>query len=233
MSATLDVWPTNPPRATHRASNDQRRALSAESTDGELAAALIAKVPGAASLVWQRFLPVVRGMTRKALGLYAEIDDVVQEVFSVIFRNVCRMREPGAFRAFVITVTRRTLGHEIRRTRARAQLRAASQLVAAAAVGEQGDPASRHAYIHFQRLLSRLKERDRQAFMLRYVERMEAAEVALALGVSIPTARRAFARAQNRLFLWAERHAFLSDYVAAGAPTFAHGSEGFEADTAA
>lgn len=233
MPETRDSRPTRPSHGTPPVGGSQCRAVSTDSTDGELAMALIAKDPDAARIVWERFLPVVRGMTRKALGLYAEIDDVVQEVFAVVFRNVHHMREPGAFRAFVITVTRRKLGHEIRRARARARLHAASRMVADDAVSEQRDPASRHAYIHFQRLLARLKERDRRAFMLRYVERMEATEIALALGVSVPTARRAFARAQNRMFLWAERHAFLSDYLAEEALPFTDESAAFEADTAA
>jgi hypothetical protein len=45
---------------------------------------------------------------------------------------------------------------------------------------------------------------------------MDAPEVAAALGVSIPTARRAFSRAQMRMTLWAGRHPFLSDYLIEG-----------------
>jgi RNA polymerase sigma-70 factor, ECF subfamily len=183
--------------------------------DAELAMALLAGDPSAARAVWQRFSPLVRRMSQRALGSGQDTDDVVQEAFYSLFRGIRRLREPRAFRAFVITVTKRTLGHEVRKRRSRAQLYAASELDTDV-IGDWGDPATQHAYKHFERLLGRLKERERQAFVLRFVARMDAPEIAHTLGVSVPTARRAFSQAQNRLTLWAGRHLFLSDYVFAG-----------------
>lgn len=197
--------------------NDHGPAASRPDSEAELAAALIAGDPTAPRAVWQKFLPLVRGMARRSLGSSPEVDDIVQEVFCSLFRGVYRLRELGAFRAFVITVTRRTLTHEVRRRRARIQLNAAQELHATQMIGEWSDPVTHHAYRHFGLLLSRLKERERQAFVLRFVERMDATEVAESLGVSVPTARRAFSRAQTRLTLWAGRHPFLSDYVVEGA----------------
>jgi RNA polymerase sigma-70 factor, ECF subfamily len=192
--------------------NDQGHAATRTDGEAELAAALIAGDPAAPRAAWQKFLPLVRGMARRALGPTPEIDDVVQDVFCSLFRGIGRLRELGALRAFVITVTRRSLAHEVRRRRARLLLNTASELQLTGAIG-WGDPATQHAYRHFGQLLGRLKERERQAFVLRFVERMDANEVAETLGVSVPTARRAFARAQNRLTRWAGAHPFLSDYV--------------------
>lgn len=184
--------------------------------EAELALALAAGDPTAPRRVWQKFMPLVRRMSRRALGSGAEVDDVVQEVFCCLFRGIRHLRAPDAFRAFVITVTKRTLGHELRRRRARMQLTTTSDIHVAEAVGQWCDPATRHAYRHFELLLGRLKERERRAFLLRFVACMDAPEVAEALGVSIPTARRAFSRAQMRLTLWAGRHPFLSDYLVEG-----------------
>jgi RNA polymerase sigma-70 factor (ECF subfamily) len=204
-------------------------------TDGEaeLATALIAGDPAAPRAVWQKFLPLVRRMSRRALGSGSEVDDVVQEVFCSVFRGIRRLREPDAFRAFVITVTKRTLGHEVRRRRARLRLTTVSETHVAEAIGEWRDPATHHAYRHFELLLGRLKKRERQAFVLRFVERMDAPEVAETLGVSIPTARRAFSRAQTMLTLWAGRHPFLSDYVFDAAPASASGMAALETNAAA
>jgi RNA polymerase sigma factor (sigma-70 family) len=185
--------------------------------EAEMALALIAGDPAAPRLVWQHFLPLVRRMSRRAVGHEPEIDDVIQDVFSCVFRGIRQLRAPEAFRAFVITVTKRTLGHELRRRRARLQHTLVSETHVAEAVGEWTDPATHHAYRHFELLLARLKDRERRAFVLRYVECMDAPEVAQALGVSVPTARRAFSRAQTRMTLWAGRHPFLSDYVVEGA----------------
>lgn len=187
--------------------------LSAASTDAELAAALIAGEPSAAQLVWQRFLPMVRRMSRRALGSSPDVDDVVQEIFCYLFHGARSLRAPGAFRAFVMTVTKRTLGHEVYKRRARARLHATTEVDLADVIGEWSDPATRHAYRHFQHLLGRLTERERRAFVLRFVACMDAPEVAETLGVSVPTARRAFSRAQSRMTRWAGRHPFLGDYL--------------------
>ena len=207
--------------------------LSAASTDAELAAALIAGEPAAAQLVWQRFLPMVRRMSRRALGASPDIDDVVQEVFGYLFHGARRLRAPGAFRAFVMTVTKRTLGHEIYKRRARARLHGTAEVDLADVIGEWNDHATHHAYRHFQHLLGRLTERERRAFVLRFVACMDAAEVAESLEVSVPTARRAFLRAQSRLTRWAGRHAFLGDYLSDAALASVSDLPGVIEDTAA
>lgn len=187
-------------------------------TDAELAAALIAADPSASAVAWRRFVPLVSRMARRALGSGEEVEDIVQDVFSTLFRAVHRLREPEALRAFVITVTKRVLGHELRKRRLRAHLSTDLGLQLGDTIGDRGDPATHHAYIHFRLLLGRLKERERRAFILRFVACMDAPEVAHTLGVSVPTARRAFSRAQSRLTLWAGRHAFLSDYLVPEGP---------------
>jgi RNA polymerase sigma-70 factor (ECF subfamily) len=193
--------------------------LSSTCTDAELAAALIAADPSASAIAWRRFVPLVSRMARRALGSGEEVEDIVQDVFSTLFRAIHRLREPEALRAFVITVTKRVLGHELRKRRLRAHLSADLGLQLGDTIGYRGDPATHHAYIHFRLLLGRLKERERRAFILRFVACMDAPEVAHTLGVSVPTARRAFSRAQSRLTLWAGRHAFLSDYLVADGPS--------------
>jgi RNA polymerase sigma-70 factor (ECF subfamily) len=202
-------------------------------TDAELAAALMAGDPDAPRLIWSAFLPLVKGMSRRALGSGPEVDDAVQEVFCSLFRSVHRLREPEAFRGFLITITRRALGHEMRRMRARLQLVTPSELHVAEAIGHQGDPATRHAYRHFELLLGRLREREREAFVLRFVERMDVPEVAETMGVSIATARRTLARARFRMTTWAGRHAFLSDYLVRNPDTSLPPLEVRETDTAA
>jgi RNA polymerase sigma-70 factor, ECF subfamily len=193
--------------------NDKTPYLSSTCTDAELAAALIAGHAAASALAWRRFVPLVTRMAWRASRGGGEVEDVVQDVFSSLFRSIHRLREPDALRAFVITVTKRVLGHELRKRRARAHLSADLSRQQLDSADEKRDPATHHAYLHFRLLLGRLRERERRAFILRYVACMDAPEVADTLGVSVPTARRAFLRAQSRLTLWAGRHAFLSDYL--------------------
>ncbi|HEY3494418.1 MAG TPA: sigma-70 region 4 domain-containing protein, partial [Polyangiaceae bacterium] len=55
--------------------------------------------------------------------------------------------------------------------------------------------------------------RDRLAFVLRYIEGMEVADVAAALEISEPTARRRFTRAYKRVAMLAERDPCLGEYL--------------------
>jgi RNA polymerase sigma-70 factor (ECF subfamily) len=203
--------PRSEPRQLMRSPEHLR--IDEDSSDAELARALLARQPDAAILVRQRFRPLIRRMLRRALGTTAETEDIEQEVFLNLFSTVYGLRHPGAFRAFVITVTKRTLGHALRRRRARAHMAVESEQHASEVVGDVGDAAARHAYFHFHHLLGRLRERERQAFVLRFVERLEAEEIAEILGVSLPTARRAFVRAWDRMVVWADRDPFLREYV--------------------
>jgi RNA polymerase sigma factor (sigma-70 family) len=182
--------------------------------DAELARALLSQHPQAAGLVRQRFASLVNGILQRALGADADVEDVEQEVFLGVFRDIRRLRHPEALRSFVLTITKRTLGRVLRRNRAQRGLWVADDEASADFVGEVGDPAAHHAYCHLCSLLQRLRERERQAFMLRFVAGMETEEVARALGVSVPTARRAFTRALSRVLTWGERHPFLGDYLA-------------------
>jgi RNA polymerase sigma factor (sigma-70 family) len=191
----------------------QRIEIGEHCSDTDLARALLAKRPEAALLVQQRFQPLIRGMLRRTLGATHETEDVEQEVFLNLFSTVYGLRHPAAFRAFVITVTKRTLGHALRRRRARAHMAVESEQQASELIGDVGDAAARHAFFHFHRLLERLRERERAAFILRFVERLEAEEIAEALGVSLPTARRSFVRAWQRMVVWASRSPFLREYL--------------------
>ena len=107
----------------------------------------------------------------------------------------------------------RTARYEIRRARVRrwVGLSRTAELPDLRVVN--ADTSSQHALIHFYRALNRINERDRTAFVLRFIEGMEAAEVAAALDVSIPTARRCFTRAWERITFFAQRDPFLVDYL--------------------
>jgi RNA polymerase sigma-70 factor (ECF subfamily) len=163
--------------------------------------------------VRQRFGPLVRRWLRKGLGPDAEIEDAEQEVFLAIFCGLHRLRQPEALRLFVITVTRRTLARELRRRQRRDQLFASHDASSVNPIGDVADPAAHDAFYQFRSLLERLGERDRQAFVLRFAAGMETQQVAQVLGVSMPTAKRAFMRAWGRVTTWAVRDPVLCEYL--------------------
>ena len=181
--------------------------------DATLAQALIDGDPRAPPLVWARFSGVVRRIVQRALGQQQDHEDVVQEVFASVFARPGVLRSPGAVRAFIISVTLHAISGELRRRRLRRVIGLAPTDELPEMETTDPNPESRRALVHFYRIVGRVQERDRIAFVLRFVEGMAVTAVAEALSTSAPTARRRFTRAFRRVSLLAARDPFLRDYL--------------------
>ena len=181
-------------------------------TDKQLGKALIERRPEAMPAAWRRYYPMVHRMLRRALGAQADIEDVVQEVFLSLFRSAPALRDSDALRPFVIGITRHTLRQEYKRKTRRLHLAAAYHpLVDNTPFGS--GPATSYAIIKLKRLLLRLTEQERASLVFRFGHGMTVTEVAEALGVSEPTAKRRLLRARESLCDWAARDPFLRSYV--------------------
>jgi RNA polymerase sigma-70 factor, ECF subfamily len=185
----------------------------AEASDSALARALIAGEPQAFREAWSRFSPVVRRILRRSLGPERDVEDTIQDVFLCVFNKVQTLRDPGALKAFVISVTVRTLRYEIRRRRVRNWLRFADDLDVPDLRSVHPDPDSREALVRFNTILDRINSRDRTAFVLHIVHGLDLPEVAHSLGVSVPTTRRCVVRAKERVALFAGRDPLLVNYL--------------------
>jgi RNA polymerase sigma-70 factor, ECF subfamily len=182
-------------------------------SDGELGQALIDGQPGAVSAVWQRYSPMVRGMLRRSLGADSELEDAVQDVFISLFRSARGLRDCTAVRAFLISITRHT-SHRERRRRTRRRHLAAAYAFAALRQPAVGDtPAGGYAVIKLSALLQGLSEQERASFVLRFAHGLTVPEVAEALGVSEPTAKRRLSRARASLSAWTSNNFVLRDYL--------------------
>jgi RNA polymerase sigma-70 factor (ECF subfamily) len=184
-----------------------------QADDATLARALIDRHPQAPRVAWKRFGGLVRHFVRRSLGPGQDCEDVVQDVFATLFAKPLGLREPGAIRGFIVSVTLHSVSYERRRRR---KHRMAGLALSSALEGVhvlEPNPESRRALVHFHRILDRVREGDRAAFVLRFVEGMEVTAVAAALETSAPTARRRFTRAYQRVSLLAERDPFLSTYL--------------------
>jgi RNA polymerase sigma-70 factor, ECF subfamily len=182
----------------------------AETDDVSLVAMLIEGDVRAPRVVWQRFAPMVHRMLRRAFGPDYEIDDLAQEIFLILFRRAHTLREPQALRAFVIAITAHTIRYELRRKAATRWLRFGEPAVAKAA---EADLDAREALTRLYRILDRINSTDRTAFVLRFMEGLEIADVSLALGVSLATTKRRLARAWRRVVLHAKRDGALIAYL--------------------
>jgi len=188
-----------------------------EASDEEVARALLMGHPEARHVTWQRFSPLVRRMARRFFSRPEDAQEVVHEVFLCLFLRVHTLRAPVAFRAFVIAITKRTLSYERRRRRLRFCQASDEEQRTSGALSLAADPAAKHALLGLEQLVLRLRRRERNAFIMRFIEGMDAVEVGEMLGVSAPTARRSFARARKRINDWASRDPFLADYLRNGA----------------
>jgi RNA polymerase sigma-70 factor (ECF subfamily) len=183
-------------------------------SDADLARALIAGDPEAPSIVWRRFLPLVEHVLRKTIGGACETEDVAQAVFLCVFQRVHTLRDPVALRGFVVGVTVRVAREELRRQRKQVERsKHRREPIHSDTLGVAADAAPKHAFRKLLRLMRRLKRRERAAFVMRFVQGMEASEIAGALGISEPTARRSFSRAHKFVSKWARLDPFLSDYM--------------------
>ena len=184
-----------------------------EVDDATLVHKLLDQHPDAARLIWQRFAPMVHRMLRRSFGPDEDVEDLAQEVFMCVFQKASSLREPQALKAFVITVTAFTVRGELRRRWSRRWLRRQRPTGSAGQLVFHQDVESREALRRFYLILDRVGVQDRTAFVLRFIEGMPLEDVAVALDVSIATAKRRLARAWDRVVLLAERDTALVDYL--------------------
>src|SRR5262249_23511718 len=87
-----------------------------ENVDEELALAACNGDPRAAMAIWRRYGVQVRSKLLRWIGAH-DLDDHVQEVFSRLFEQLPRLRQPSALRSFLIGITLRVACTELRRRR--------------------------------------------------------------------------------------------------------------------
>ncbi len=182
-------------------------------TDSELGQALIDQHPEAVSAAWQRYSPMVRNMLRRSLGTDAELDDVVQDVFVCFFKRAHALRDRTAVRPFLIGITRHTLHRERRRRMRRGQLAAAYAPTVHRELELGSTPAGGYAHLKMKDLLHQLSDQERTSWVLRFGHGMTVAEVAEALGVSEPTAKRRLSRARAFLSARTATNVIVRDYL--------------------
>ncbi|WP_437623015.1 RNA polymerase sigma factor [Sorangium sp. So ce1151] len=203
---------TSLPLAGHRLAL-VRSVRVAELDDAALARSLIEGEAGAPAAVWDRYAVVVRGLLRRALGPGGDIEDLVQETFLLFFRQIKGIRDPAALRPFLIGIATRVARYDLRRRRLRRWIFLTDDGVLPEEAREGTAPEVRQALQRFYQLLDRLDDKARLLFALRNIQGLELAEAAVAVGVSVATAKRHLAKVTARLHAMAEGDPVLSAYL--------------------
>jgi RNA polymerase sigma-70 factor (ECF subfamily) len=173
------------------------RPLTGQPTDAELAVLARERDPRGATLIWDRYASLVRGVLHRSLGPGHEIDDLLQDVFLGFFKNVGLLREVSSVRPFLIGIATRTALTELRKRRVRRWLRLSDNGVLEDRPATDGDPHAKEAMRRLYVLLDELADRERLAFVLRHAEGYELTETATLLGVSLATVKRLLHRAET------------------------------------
>jgi RNA polymerase sigma-70 factor (ECF subfamily) len=181
-------------------------------TDADLARALIAGETWAAAATWNRFAPTVYGIAGRALGRDTDAEDVTQEVFYRLFSRVGTLKNPDAFRSFVVSFAIRIVKWELRRRRARRWIMLSDLDRLPEVPVMDGDPESRQVLRRFYVILDQLTARERLVFALRHLETMTLEEIAAALEISLSTVKRTLSRASARVSEWIDGDTDLANY---------------------
>jgi RNA polymerase sigma-70 factor, ECF subfamily len=184
--------------------------------DVELVAALRRGEARAQSIVVERYEPLVERLVAGALGIDAEIADVVQDVFVAVLEGVHNLKDASALRSWIATLTVFTARGRIRRRRRWRWIRFVApeevpEVPVAAPQGETHE-AVRATYA----ILSDFPADERLAFTLRFVSEMQLTEVAAACRVSLATIKRRLARAEKRFVDAARSNPALTERMARG-----------------
>jgi len=172
-------------------------------SDADLARALVAREPWAIAETWHRFSPMVLVMAERCLGSKSDAEDIAQEVFYRVFRKAKTLRDPTCLRSFIYSFAIRTLRTELRRRRLRSWLLFEPEVPAELGTSTL-NVESRDHLRRFHALLDRLTPRDRLVFILRRMESMTMEETARHLDISVSTVKRSMTQASNRLSRWIE-----------------------------
>lgn len=149
-----------------------------------------------------RYASLLASIAARLLGSRQDAEDVTQDAFTEAFTRLERLRDPAAFRPWLIRITVLRVRGIIRRRRiARALgigvLVSDVTLESTAAPTTSADVRAELALL--DRVLDRLPTDLRTAWMLRHVEGLELAEVADACACSLATIKRRIARADLRV----------------------------------
>jgi RNA polymerase sigma-70 factor (ECF subfamily) len=185
-----------------------------------LVRAVLAGDERAFNRIWHKYVALVRS---KLGHVRRDIDDCVQEVFVRLHARLPYLRDPTALSSFIIGITLRVAGTELRRRKSASWiLLTPTGDLPEPTSGPQEDTTAREAFARFQAILAKLGPRARRVFELRYIEHKELVDVAAAMNVSLATAKRHLARVTACVHVMAENDPLLVDYLRKSQTTAKH-----------
>jgi RNA polymerase sigma-70 factor (ECF subfamily) len=144
---------------------------------------------------FRRYAPYVAAVAHRLLGREHDVDDTIQDVFVIAVRGLSRIRDQGAVRSWLASVTVRVARRRLRFRRARSLLGFDEPWQYDNVASASADPEQRALLSALYRMLDKLPVPERIAWTLHHIEGETLDSVAILCGCSLSTAKRRIRRA--------------------------------------
>lgn len=143
----------------------------------------------------------LRYYLRKLVARPDRVDDLVQEVWIDVFRQLPRLQDAGAFTTWLYRIARGQAALHVRRSGKESQFVDGAQLAETAALEEEPDFAPEDAR-RIHAALDRLPPEQREVILLRFLEDLSYEEIGQVVGVPPGTVRSRIHYAKRTLRQW-------------------------------
>lgn len=155
----------------------------------------------------------VAGVLVNVLGARHDLSDLLQDTFLIVFRDLDKLQDPGAFKPWLTTIAVGRARNALRSKRRRWWLRFMSHdELPDQATNPEHEEAIRAVY----ELLESFEPDDQLTFALRFIAGMDLLEVARATDVSLATVKRRLDDVRRRFEKAASGDARLARWVSGG-----------------
>ena len=145
---------------------------------------------------------MVNGLAFRIMGRDSDVDDLVQDSFVQALSGLEALKDPQAFAAWLGSIVVRTASKLLRRRRLLTRLglrRVGEPVDVDALVGRLAPPDVATELRSIYAVVDALKVEERVPLLLRRVEGLGLEEIAATMGVSLATAKRRLAAAEQAL----------------------------------
>jgi RNA polymerase sigma-70 factor (ECF subfamily) len=164
--------------------------------ESDLITGVLERRPEAIADLFDRFGQLVRRVLIHTVGNIADIDDLAQETFLRIIARCSTLRDPSAFRSFVVSIAVRTAKNELRKRNLRSWIGLGTREILPCS--PPPDEVTAEAASRVLEILDTFDADARIAFILRHVEGYDLLELTKAYGCSMATIKRRLARIEKR-----------------------------------
>jgi RNA polymerase sigma-70 factor (ECF subfamily) len=173
--------------------------------------------PGAMLALFDRYAPLVERILARIVGTDPDLPDLVHEVFAGMLAGAAKVRKASALKDWLTSVAVfRARTHIRQRMRRRLWERLFVPDKLPDVPAPPRDDTAAFALRATYELLGRLPVDERIAFALRTFEGMRLTEVASACGISLATAKRRLARAEQRFLSMAQQQPAICAWLVRG-----------------